>query len=449
MRRSTGLSLRNRLALVCGLVTLVSFGLAASAVSVAFVRSGEARIDESLSAQAKRVSKLGNEASTSLPLRIAGRELLAQTVDDNGVVVATSAPLQDLGALPPPSTTSDGTKYRNITAAGIPLRVLETSGPSGSRLQIAVSRADLDASSTRLKRTLAGGTLIAVALALIIGRVLAGRALLPLGRIVQTAQQIGRTGDLDRRVPGAESGDELGRMATVFNGMIGRLKLAQDGQRRFVADASHELKTPITSLSGNLEFLQRPDLAASVREEVVEDLRADVDRLQGLATDLVALARADAGQGARREQLDLDEVIGRAVTRIARSSPSHTISHKLTPVRGAADPEAIDRIVGNLVSNAVRYTPDGTTIDVELTVDGDIEPIATIVVRDDGPGMSDADAARAFDRFHRGETSRGTGGSGLGLAIVEQAARSHRGDVNLETAPGRGCAFIVKIPIES
>jgi signal transduction histidine kinase len=141
--------------------------------------------------------------------------------------------------------------------------------------------------------------------------------------------------------------------------------------------------------------------------------------------------------------------VKRAVSRIARSAATHHFSTKLTPIRVAADPEAIDRIVGNLVSNAVRYTPDGSNITVELTVDGDIEPIAIITVSDDGPGMSDADAARAFDRFHRGDTSRGTGGSGLGLAIVEQAARSHRGSVELNTAPGQGCAFIVKIPVES
>jgi two-component system sensor histidine kinase MprB len=213
-------------------------------------------------------------------------------------------------------------------------------------------------------------------------------------------------------------------------------------QRQLVADASHELRTPVTSLRTNVEVLLEEagsaSLAPAERQRLLADMREQAEELTLLINDVIELARGHQPLAAS-DDVRLDEVVGEAIGRAQRHAPSIRFDGSLAPVVVRGDAERLGRAVSNLLDNAAKHSPPGGSVEVDVAVDG------TVTVRDHGPGVPDADKPLIFDRFYRGATARGRPGSGLGLAIVRQVAEAHGGEVTVADAPGGGAVFRLSI----
>jgi two-component system sensor histidine kinase MprB len=288
---------------------------------------------------------------------------------------------------------------------------------------------------------IAGGIAVAAAL----GRLAARRVLAPLAEVADTAQHISETEDLTSRIH-VRSDDEVGQLATRFNAMLERLESSRKdldasvrAQRQLVADASHELRTPVTSLRTNIELLlAHPDLPEGERERMLTDVVEQTEELTGLVGDLIDLARGDLPPEAP-EDVRLDHVVGESVQRAVRNFPQIRFEAALDPVLVRGMPERLGRAVNNLLENAARHSQPGGRVEVGVNAEG-------VHVRDHGPGVAEADLPYVFDRFYRGAGSRGTQGSGLGLAIVRQVAEQHGGSVGVANPPDGGALFSLRLP---
>ncbi|MET0189712.1 MAG: HAMP domain-containing sensor histidine kinase, partial [Pseudonocardia sediminis] len=272
----------------------------------------------------------------------------------------------------------------------------------------------------------------------------AGRALRPVEAMRRRVAGL-TDRDLDRRVPEPHTQDEVGRLARTMNQMLSRLQDSQATQRRFVADASHELRSPLATVSTGLELLGNGMGKDSADLATVQTLRGETGRLTKLVEGLLFLARADErGLAPRREEVDLDELVeGERVRPSADDSVSVTVSTE--PVRVVGDRSQLVRVLRNLVDNARRHA--GSTVAVSVRADGDL---AVIDVDDDGCGVPEADRTRVFERFVRLDEARarGDGGSGLGLAIVAELVAAHGGTVSAgESETLGGARFRVTVPL--
>jgi len=275
----------------------------------------------------------------------------------------------------------------------------------------------------------------------------------PLEQMGETAGAIA-AGDLSRRVEPADEYTEVGRLGLALNSMLGQIEEAFDERRasearlrRFVADASHELRTPLTSIRGYAELFRRgantrPDDLAKTMQRIEEAAA----RMGVLVEDLLLLARLDQGRPLEYESVDLSRVAGAAVDDLRVTSPDRTVlyeSNGAVVVNG--DAHRLRQVLANLLENARTHTPPATPIEVRVGYAGDD---AVIEVRDEGPGMSEDEAAHAFERFWRADPSRTRekGGAGLGLAIVSAITEAHGGTAEVDTAPGEGATFRIRIP---
>ena len=261
--------------------------------------------------------------------------------------------------------------------------------------------------------------------------------MLPLKRLTQAAEHVALTQDLSGRIKSVGQ-DEIGRLARSFNAMldalersIGALDASVHAQRQLVADASHELRTPVTSLRTNIEILQQAeDMELPERRRLLSDVVEQIEELTLLINDLIELARGEE-PFATAEEMRLDLLVGDVVERARRHAPSARFDVTLAPTIVPAVPARLERAITNLIDNAVKYSPPGEP--VEIALDGE-----ALTVRDHGPGISAADLPHVFDRFYRGAEARGRPGSGLGLAIVRQVAEQQGGRVDAERAAGGG-----------
>jgi two-component system, OmpR family, sensor histidine kinase MprB len=280
----------------------------------------------------------------------------------------------------------------------------------------------------------------------LLGRLIAGAAVQPLKRLTAATEHVAATRDLSRRIePVGE--DEIGRLAASFNEMLDALERSVSAldasvhaQRQLVADASHELRTPVTSLRTNIEILQQQG-AGMEREEqrrLLTDVVEQIQELTLVINDLIDLARGEE-QREDSEELRLDTLVEEVVARARRHSPATLLSVELEPTLVTGVPARLERAVGNLVDNALKYSPPGEP--VEIALQG-----TQLTVRDHGPGISDEDLPHIFDRFYRGAESRGLPGSGLGLAIVRQVATQQGGAVTAEPAAGGGTLMRLRLP---
>ena len=270
------------------------------------------------------------------------------------------------------------------------------------------------------------------------------RALRPVEDIRARVEAVTAT-NLSERVPVPASGDEIAALATTMNGMLARLEEARDVQTRFVADASHELRSPITALSGALELMADDPAAQSGSLAALVPLaREETDRLQGLVSGLLRLARADAaGALLPVSDVDLDDLALAEVTRL-RATSGLTIRAEVHPARVLGDADALAQVVRNLADNAVRHARQSVAIGVRFS-----GATAQLSVEDDGTGVPPEERTRVFERFVRLDESRSrdAGGSGLGLAIVAETVRAHGGTVSVDASPTLGGArFIVDLP---
>jgi two-component system OmpR family sensor kinase len=353
---------------------------------------------------------------------------------------------------------SDSVNFTTTTASRHAYRVLAEIRSTGfQQFAVVLVGIPLSGAQGTLHQLLATELLVTVGvllLLLLVGYVVVRIGLRPLGAIELTAAAIA-AGDLSRRVESDNDRTEVGRLGRSLNVMLTRIEQAFSEQRaaerrlrQFISDASHELRTPVTSIRGYAELFRRG--AASRPEDLALAMRRIEDesiRMGGLVEDLLLLARLDEGRPIERAPVDLAAIAADCVADASVLDPSRTISLDApVPVIVDGDGARLGQIVANLLQNAIRYTPEGSAISVSARSVGER---ATLSVSDEGPGIEAEHAARIFERFYRGDASRTrqSGGSGLGLAIVASIAEAHGGIARVETELGRGSRFIVDIPL--
>lgn len=348
-----------------------------------------------------------------------------QVIDGSGTVVR--APTNQQTTIPVGSDDiavaagQRGPFLHDTNANGVHLRVLTSGGQNGEAVQIGRSLAEVDASLSDLRLILFGVSGAGVLLAALVGLLVAHRALRPVARLTAAAEHVAATQEFDAPID-VQRKDEIGRLAGAFNAMLGALHESRLQQRQLVADASHELRTPLTSVRTNIDFLLRAqDLGAEEREELLRHVRSELEELTKVVQELVELASEQRPDAQSFEDVRLDQLAASVVERAARRS-GYQIALESSPNVVVGNYGLLERAAGNLVDNAVKWSPAGTSIEVKA--DGGM-----VTVRDHGPGIADADRPRVFDRFYRAEAARGKPGSGLGLAIVKQIIEAHGGRV--------------------
>lgn len=377
----------------------------------------------------------------------------ARVVNTEGVVL-DEAPKRhaDLGLPHPGITTVEG-----LSVATQP--VLGANNEVVGYIQYARSDSHVDATVAKLWLFILGGVLGGTALAVLAGVALARRAMKPIAVLTSSAREIAATGDPSRRLPLPTAEDEVAELSGTLQDMLNALSASQaereeamQKQREFVADASHELRTPLTSILANLELLEAQlgsaDSYGEEQELAASAVRSS-QRMSRLVSDLLLLARNDAGQARPKVDLDLSEIALGAAREISPSLGERTLRTdcRFAPVHGNQD--ELHRLTLNLLDNAIRYTPDGAQISLTTEWKRDASA-AFLVVSDSGPGIPDQLKDHVFERFVRGGSSSDTAtsdGTGLGLAMVKAIATSHGGTVTVEASPELGGAqLVVSLP---
>ncbi|HMJ34455.1 MAG TPA: HAMP domain-containing sensor histidine kinase [Baekduia sp.] len=410
-------------------------------------------MDRGLRARAVDVARLS--ASTpkllttpgALEGRLAGSTLYVQVLDRHGRLVSRSDALGSR-VLPQSPTVRRalvgrqaaygdaelGTDPVRIYAA--PLSAVGGGPAAGGAVVVAGTTTENADTLGATRRIVVIGGLAAAILAAGLATLLAGRALAPLRRLSAGARDIERTGDAARRLTTPDVADEVGDLARTLNAMLASLERAREAERRFVGDASHELRTPMTSLRGNAAYVARH----GAEPGAMADIERDVARLSVLLDDLLALAREDAAAPAAGAPVDLVAVARTAAAADAEDRATVVVADGDgdRAILVAADAQALERAAINLVHNARRHGPPGGAIAVEV---GAARGRVWLTVADEGSGLAPGEAAHAFDRFWRGPGAAGEG-SGLGLAIVRAIAERHGGHVAVD-----GARFTIDLPL--
>ncbi len=268
----------------------------------------------------------------------------------------------------------------------------------------------------------------------------------PLREIEQTAEAI-TAGDLSRRVEYADPQTEVGRVGSALNTMLDRIEASDRRLRRFIADASHELRTPLAAVRAYAELFDRGAAGRPADlERSMSGITRESERMSLLVDDLLLLARLDEGRPLEQKPVDLAAVVGEAVDAARVVEPDRPIELAVEPATVTGDEARLHQVLDNLLANARTHTPAGTPVSVELRqVDGRAE----LSVADHGPGLTEEQAARVFERFYRTDTSRAraSGGAGLGLSIVAAVAEAHGGTAEARPTPGGGATFVIALPL--
>jgi two-component system, OmpR family, sensor kinase len=277
--------------------------------------------------------------------------------------------------------------------------------------------------------------------------IVAGQALRPITRMVETAHIITGSRDFSRRIALPPYRDELGHLAHTFNGMLGSLEAAYRAQQQFVADASHELRAPLTAIQGNLELIRRhPAMSEHDRAEALAEAAREADRLSRLVADLLALARADAGVSIKRRPVDLDTVALDAFQTARQLARGQTLTlDPFEPVQVIGDADRLKQLILILLDNALKYTADTDCVRLGLQ---HTEAGVEIVVQDTGVGIAPSDLPRVFERFYRADPARGRdpGGTGLGLPIARWIVEQHGGTITIGSDVGHGTIVRASLP---
>ena len=464
LHRLAGVRIRTTLA------ATVVVALVLAVAGIGFVLLQRAQLEDALTDLAdKQTTDLARQVSTlglgSDELRsvVHSEEGVVQVLDAQGRVSASSDPIEESGPIvdsrPDPgeseSETVDGLPEEHDDEYVVVSRGVST--PDGDAVVIVAQDLEsVDESTDVIVRLLGIGLPLVVLLVGLISYWLTGRALAPVDEMRERVAEISAQ-DRAARVPVSPAGDELSRLAETMNAMLERLQTASTRQRRFVADASHELRSPLAAIRTSQEIgLAHP--GSTDWQQTGEDTLAELERLERLVADLLLLARFDDNDpGPAYTEVDLDDIVGAEAIRLRRLEQWELVAD-VGPVRVEGDPHQLSRLVRNLVDNATRHAR--STIGLRLYAE---DGQAVIEVADDGAGVPPAEADRIFERFVRLDESRerATGGTGLGLSIVREIARRHGGDVVLSgsdgsASGGRGAAgawsgarFVVRLPMSS
>jgi signal transduction histidine kinase len=493
------LSLRTRLTLWYGAllaVTLLSFS---ALLYFTLQQSLWSSMDERLTLRADHLRReIGPSLGNLLqPEDVAPGQLLEQFVEpgiyvqllnQKGAILA--APSNLVGELPVPQSSrqainEDRSIFDTVPAAGgdatvrlltQPIHLADTGEVVGA-VQVAESLSPVENTMAAVARLLLSAGTAALLLAVVVGWLLTRAALSPVFRITDTARHIAATGDYRQRIevkrPRFGHGDELFFLGSTFNDMIARLEHMLESQRRLLADTSHELRNPITIIRGNLALLRRESVLEAARREAIVEAQEEAERMGRLVGDLLLLARADAGEAPsmQRERVDLGELATEVVEKARPEAGTRKLSASSNGrcmVQG--DRDRLKQLITNLVENAIRYTPAGGRIDVNVSGPARVqqpgapvrsrnarEPgtptaMALLTVSDSGIGISPTDLPHVFERFYRADKarSRAQGGSGLGLSIAQYIALAHGGSVEASSdGPNRGSTFSVRLPLAS
>jgi two-component system, OmpR family, sensor histidine kinase MprB len=436
-------TLRRRLALMSALAVGVTVALASLACYLAMRHELRAQVDGPLRAQGERIAQRGELIGQRLPgppRGSGGPAEFSQVVAPDGEVrdrfggLAIAVDPGDRAA-----AVGDGRPFlSDRTAGGVHLRVLTVPIEGLGAVQIGRSLEGVDNVLARLRIVIVLLVVLGTAFAAVMARLFSRPVMQPITDLTRTAEHIEATGDLGRRL-GARGTDEVGRMAERFDAMLDRVQASQVAQRRLVADASHELRTPVTSLRTNMEvLLAGAQLEEGERRALLRDMVGQSEELSALVGDLIELARGEEGDPPA-EDVALDRVVAEAVERARRHAPGVRFRTDLAPCTLQGVPDRLGRAVNNVLDNAARFSPADGVVEVVLR-DG------TLSVRDHGPGVADDELPLLFERFYRGPTARDGHGSGLGLAIVRQVVESHGGTVEAANADGGGLVLRLTFP---
>lgn len=452
-RAATSLSLRWRVMLLA--MSMVAMVVVLMAVAVYAVVSAAlyTDIDNQLQSRAQLLIASGSLAADPAKAieGTAYSDVNAMLVNPGRSIYTANQQGQSLPVGTPEKAVIRGELFMSRRTVG-DQRVLAIHLPNGSALLISKSLQPTNAVMNKLKWVLLAVGGIGVVIAAVAGGTVARTGLRPVGRLTEAAERVARTDDL-RPIPVFGS-DELARLTEAFNAMLRALAESRDRQARLVADAGHELKTPLTSLRTNVELLMASSSpgAPPIPESELADLRADVigqiEELSTLVGDLVDLTREDNAHGTALEDVDLSEVIDRSLERVRRRRSEIEFEVDVIGWQVHGDAAGLSRAVLNLLDNAAKWSPSGGVVGVRLRqVDS---AHAELVVCDQGPGIAPEERGLVFERFYRSTSARAMPGSGLGLAIVKQVVVKHGGMIRIgETVPGGdppGTSFFVLLP---
>ena len=462
------MSFRTRLGLVVAASVAVAV-LAISGVALWIART-EARsaldqqLDDRVAVLVTSGGRLPERRGVQFFGRFVPRDVLAQIVAPNGAVMYASDGVLPVGPADLAVANGQARRHRaDVSVDGVRLRVLTVPITPVGALMVARPLDEVDANVAGLRNALAVVAVIGVAGAGLLGFLVAGRAIRPIRRLTDAARNVAQTQDLEQPIE-LERDDELGELARSFNAMLEALAQSRTQQHRLVTDAGHELRTPLTSIRTNIELLARAEQAASPaeaattsgaagtsmavaldadeRRQMLDDVQFELDQLTELVSELVELATDQRSQ-AEPEPVDLAELAASVVDRHRRRTEADFVTD-IEPCEVVANAALVERAIGNLVDNAVKWSPPGEPIEISVAA-ADRE--AHVRVRDYGPGIPAAQRETVFERFYRAPEARSQPGSGLGLSIVDYVARTHGGTASVIDTDGGGTTVELRLPL--
>jgi two-component system, OmpR family, sensor kinase len=434
-------------------------------VAIVFLATLESRLTAAVDRELDRVPAAVTRAAAARLERRAQREV--RLYDIRRIAYVQVGPGGRIVAAEPSGSTGDPDPLPNVAGLSAPTgpltvgargddgpryRVVTSSLPGGGMLATAISLDDVDTALSNARRGLLIAGLVALAATAAATWFAIRRGLQPIDRMVGTAEAIAE-GNTDERVDVTHPDSEVGRLGTALNRMLDRIgeslaarTASEQRMRRFVDDASHELRTPLTAIRGYAElYRQGGDDGADVVTSM-ERIERAATRMGGLVDDLVLLARLDQGRPLEAVPVDLAAVVAESVADARVVEPARTVEVASAPsAMVTGDRARLRQVVDNLLANIREHTGPATRVTIRVEAS---RRDVVLVVADDGPGMTGADAARAFDRFWQAAATEEhpRRGTGLGLAIVADLVAAHGGEVALDTAPGSGTRVIIRLP---
>jgi two-component system OmpR family sensor kinase len=449
------MTLRTRLGVVAGLVLVVL--LAVGVLLPRIVRSSLIdQVDHQLGAAVPIAVDLSQNVGPSAANRrppaatrlselyvarvsSGSRELVVAPASLSGREPKIPATSFDIRTTPKPTTVA------SVSGSGS-WRAVRRSLPNGSSLVIALS---LDPVAATIHKLLFAMQLAAVAVLLAMvagGWWLLRLGLRPIAEVTDVADAI-TSGDRSRRVSEAGSRTEAGHLARAFNLMLDEQQTSEETLRRFVADASHELRTPVAAIGGFTDLWRLGAIDEAQLGDVMRRIGQEATRMRGLVEDLLLLARLDEGRPLVREPVELASLAADAVLDASATHPSRKVTVAASgPILVLGDEARLRQVIANLVTNALVHSEPPARVTVRAERRGDL---AVLSVIDEGAGMNAEDASRAFDRFWRGDAARARTGTGLGLAITHSIVEAHGGRVEIDSRPGTGTTVRVLLPSRS
>ena len=439
---------------VLAIVILLFSGGSYIAVTRMIAHEADQRLVDAARSFEAAVNAESAEQQTAAPSEQSIREAVDETraqdysitvIDNRGIVMASSADA------PPPASLPDG--FSDVTLAGTisrayvsPLKTLS----GDARVVVSRSRQDQISTAETFRTVMIAGIVLAILLSSVGGYILSRKSLAPMIEIGKQAGQIGSS-NLGERLTARYPDDELGQLVEAFNKLLERLESSFDQQRRFMADASHELRTPIAVLLGESEVaLSKEDRPTAEYIDSLRIVREESGRLTSIVDDLFILARADAGQaGGRFEDVYIDEIVTAAATSMRVLARKKEIELEVEcgqelPAKG--DPQLLGRMLLSVLDNAIKYTDAGGRITLACDTSGEVY---SITITDSGIGIPHDQQPFIFDRFFRVDKARSraeAGGAGLGLSIAKWIADLHGGDITLVKSDTAGTAIMITLP---